>query len=409
MKIAVLVEFFPPKLGSDRRIYEIMSRLTDGHEIHFVVLPPFRVLSGQFMISDNQLHNHLGSDHSREASQAGLKSHYMRIPRLLAKIWKRSYTLAYPITLCLLLPRVVLELRKIRPDVVVLNYPSIYTGILGFAAGRILKKPVLLDFNDLIAQYSILLMNLKNSSAKAKIFVKVQDFLVRKSDKLVATTELIKKYALSCGAARDRIFVIPNGVDTKLFRPMANNGGDEKSKIGLSGKTVCLYGGRLDSWAGIDIIMGLCKELEDKAPDAHFLVVGGKLENHEAPQNLLVLDETAFNDMPQILNIADAILVPFPDNIVSHASSPLKLFEGMAMKKPVVASKVEGIEEVIKDGVNGVLVDRPNSISRWCKAVESVLNSKKLARKVANGARQTVVEKYDWNTLAQEYEKVFMG
>lgn len=408
MKIAVMVEFFPPKLGSDRRIYEIMSRLSGRHQIHFLVLPPFRILSGQFVVSGDQLSNHLKPDNSR-TSQGGIRSHYLRVPRILTTIWKKSYTVGYLMTLSLMFPRMILELRKINPDIVVLNYPSMYTGILGYATGRILRKPVLLDFNDLIAQYSVLLMKLNESSIKARLFVTIQDFLARKSDRVVATTELIRTYAVTRGAAKNEVFVIPNGVDTNLFRPMLNDCEKDKSRLGLSGKTVCLYGGRLDSWAGIDIIIGLCKELKDKIPDARFLVVGGKLENHEPPQNLLVLGEAAFDDMPQILSMADAILIPFPDNIVSHATSPLKLFEAMAMKKPVVASRVEGIEEVVKDGINGVLVDSPNSIGRWCKAVETILTSKALASRVASGARRTVVEKYDWNRLAQEYEKVFMG
>ncbi len=46
MRIAVLTEFFPPNLGSDRRIFEIMNRLASRYEIHFIVIPPLRLFYG---------------------------------------------------------------------------------------------------------------------------------------------------------------------------------------------------------------------------------------------------------------------------------------------------------------------------------------------------------------------------
>lgn len=408
MKLAVLVEFFPPKLGSDRRIYEIMSRLSSKHEIHFVVVPPFRVLSNNSTVEACKLDPHL-KDEEDTVRRGGILGHFVPMPHALSALWKYSYVIAHLATLVLLFPRMIKTLIKINPDIVVANYPSVYTGILAFSAARTLRKAVLLDFNDLIAQYSALLMKLDNSSLKAKMFVLVQNFLVRNCHKVVATTGLIRDYAVNCGARQDRVFVIPNGVDTSLFRPKSRNNAILRSKLGLSGKKVCFYGGRFDGWAGIDIIVGLCKELKSKESKTQLLIVGGKLTNHEYLDNLTVIGETPFEKMPDILELADAVLIPFPNNIVSHATSPLKLFEGMAMKKPVIASRVDGIEEVIRHNENGLLVDAPDSIGKWCEAVELVWESKTLAKKVAEDARNTVVERYDWNSLAQEYEKVFMG
>lgn len=407
MKLAALVEFFPPKLGSDRRIYEIMSRLASKHEIHFVVAPPFRALSGNFMIGNKELDLHFKGEENRVVN-SGISGHFIQIPRLLTKIWTRSYEIAYFLTLVVLCPKIIKSLRKINPEIIVLNYPSVYTGILGFAAGKILRRPVLLDFNDLIAQYSILILNTKSSSLKTRLFVFVQDFLARNCNKVVATTRFIRNYAIKHGASEEKVFVISNGVDTKFFSPKTHDVGNIKTKFGLTGKTICLYSGRFDGWAGIDIIMQLCDELKDKCRETQFLIVGGKLVNRKYPKNLVVVGERTYEEMPEILNVANVILVPFPNNVVSHATSPLKLFEGMAMEKPVVASRVEGIEEVITNGKNGVLVDNPNSIQKWCEAVGSILNSRALAKRVAEKARHTVIKKYDWNQLAEEYEKIFI-
>lgn len=405
MKLAVLVEFFPPKLGSDRRIYEIMSRLSGKHDIHFVVTPPFRALSGSFMMGDKELDIHL-ENQSPRLVKGGISGHFIQIPYFLTKIWKQSHAVAYLLTSIILFPRIIQSLRRINPDIIVLNYPSVYTGILGFFAGKILRKPALLDFNDLIAQYSMLLLDLRSSSLKARLFVFVQDFLARNCSKVVATTELIRNYVVNRRIGDEKVFVVPNGVDPRFFCPK-KDGESYRSKLGISGEKICMYTGRLDGWAGIDILTALCEELKESNLDTQILVVGGRLANREAPENLVVVGETPYEMMPEILNLADAVLVPFPDNDVSQAVSPLKLFEGMAMQKPVIASRVKGIEEVITSGKNGILIDDPRSVREWREAVQSIFNSRALARRMAKEARYTVVKEYDWNYLAEEYEKIF--
>jgi spore coat protein SA len=109
--------------------------------------------------------------------------------------------------------------------------------------------------------------------------------------------------------------------------------------------------------------------------------------------------------VPTVLAVADVILIPFPNNEVSHAASPLKLFEGMSMQKPVIASKVSGIEEVISDGQNGFLAD-PENLEEWIIKLETVLASETLAARVGQNAKRTVEKRFDWTLLAKRYEEI---
>jgi glycosyltransferase involved in cell wall biosynthesis len=103
-----------------------------------------------------------------------------------------------------------------------------------------------------------------------------------------------------------------------------------------------------------------------------------------------------------MIAVADVVLVPFPENEVSHAASPLKLFEGMAMGKTVIASRVSGIQEVVQSGYNGFLVD-PNNPKDWCEAIEAILDCKSLQVELSKNAVESV-KKYDWNVLAALFE-----
>lgn len=397
MKIAVLVEHFPPKMGSDRRIYELMKRLTQRHQINFLQVPSFRELCG-ILNTENFTTKPAKTIYAHE----GIVAHRLRIPCKIQFLWIKSFKLAYVLSMFLLFPIVVGKLRKINPNVIVLNYPSVYTGMLGFFAAKLLRKPCVVDFNDLIAQYTINLLKLKKSSLSSRILIKIQDFIVKHSKAVVVPTDFIKKYAVALGCNEKKINVVPNGVDTQVFH--WRNTSNYRSSLNLNGKNVCVYFGRLEEWAGSSILKEVSGIIEQKRPDVRLLIAGGGSAEPEFSQNVIMIKEVPHCEVPKIIAVADVVLVPFPKNEVSHAASPLKLFEAMAMGKPVIASGVSGIRDVVESGYNGLLVDS-NNPEEWVAAVETVLNSKMLQLKLGKNAGECA-KNYDWSVLAYQFETV---
>src|SRR3972149_7352534 len=91
LRIAVFVEHFPPRMGSDRRIYELMKPLAKKHEINFVCVPSFRELNGMI-----QPKNPNASTSVRDLFvHGGIIGHYVEIPSVLRMLWKKSIVLAY--------------------------------------------------------------------------------------------------------------------------------------------------------------------------------------------------------------------------------------------------------------------------------------------------------------------------
>ena len=168
---------------------------------------------------------------------------------------------------------------------------------------------------------------------------------------------------------------------------------------------MCLYCGRLDSWAGINIISKLCTMALRRKMNVDFILVGSGSQKVTQKENITLCGERPYEEMPRILSTADIVIVPFPNNEISHAASPLKLFEGMAMEKPIIASRVSGIEEIISDGENGLLAD-PENINEWIEKMEILVNSENLSAIIGKNARKTVEEKFDWSILALQYESV---
>jgi glycosyltransferase involved in cell wall biosynthesis len=403
LKIAAFVEYLPPRLGSDRRIFEIMKRLSHKHEIHFIVFPPFRVLLEK--LKNREILSLHSAKETSCVNHEGINGHFIPISPRIAMMWQHSLIIAYSLTFVSVLLKSSKILKKINPDIVVLNYPSPYTGLLGFLEGKLLKKPVVLDFNDLIAQYTINLLNLKKNSLKARMLVFVQQYLVKKVQMVIAPTFFIKKYVASLRVPERKIAIIPNGVDTRDFNPHKYNISQLKTNLGLQKEKLCLYSGHLEGWAGVNIILKLCNIAMNRKLDTKFVLVGSGTLKAIPKENAVLLEEVAYEKVPAILAIADAILIPFPNNEVAHAASPLKLFEGMAMQKPVIASKVSGIQDVVLDGENGFLAD-PENVNEWIEKLETILTYENIAKKVGQNARRTVEEKFEWNCLAKQYEEI---
>jgi len=404
MKVLAFVEYFPPKLGSDRRIFEIMKRLAARNEVHFVVFPPFRELRDKSFLERQNSQTHSREEETNVRCD-GIVGHAVQLSPRVSLLWQHSLIAAYLATAISVILSSFAILRKIDPDVIVLNYPSPYTGLLGFLEGKLRRKKVVADFNDLIAQYSGALLNLDQKSLTAKLLVQVQRFIVRNSDRTIAPTRFIKDYAVSLGVPENKMSIIPNGVDTKLFDSNDLDSAKVRRDLHLSRERLCVYSGRLDGWAGMNILKGLCDTARMKKVNVKFLLVGSGDSKNIHEDNILYLGEMPHEKIPSILALADVILIPFPNNEVSHAASPLKLFEAMSMQKPIIASRVAGIQEVISDGENGFLAN-PDSPDEWIQKLEILLNSEKLAARMGENARRTVEDRFDWDTLAKQYEEI---
>jgi len=82
--------------------------------------------------------------------------------------------------------------------------------------------------------------------------------------------------------------------------------------------------------------------------------------------------------------------------------SPLKLFEYMAMAKPLVVTDTESVREIVKNGRTGILVDTEDS-SKVSAAILTLLNNPSLAVEMGQRARESILPSHSWTTLADNF------
>jgi len=335
--------------------------------------------------------------------------HVLTIPDQLKTLWKKSFILSYALTFVYILFSMIKKMLDIKPHILVINNTSIYTGLMGFSCSKIMNKRLLVEYNDLQALYAVELLRDKLSPNMIDL-VKIgliinEDMIVKNGWRVTAITTFIKNYAYHRETRRD-ITVIPDGVDTDLFDPEKVDDRKIREKYGIAEDTsLCVYAGRIEEAAGGLILLETVSKLSGEE-DIIFLIIGEGdpriVEEIKEYKNTIFTGRIAKDEVPEHLVSADVILVPFPSSIASNSISPLKLFEAFSMNVPVVASDVNGIREVVTEGMEILLAT--DDADSWVDGIKTLIDRKKTGVKVRN--RDLVIENYDWRRLSKKFKQV---
>jgi glycosyltransferase involved in cell wall biosynthesis len=216
---------------------------------------------------------------------------------------------------------------------------------------------------------------------------------------------LIDGYHLS----GERVFSIPTGVDTNRFFPRPPDV-KLKKELGLpEGALVITLAAVLRAQKRHELVIAAAPTILQKYPQARFLFVG------EGPRRDLITEELrrthmeSFflmtghrDDLPEILAITDLGVVS------SQAEGvPQFLLQTMAMAKPMVATRVGGIPEIIEDGVNGLLIP-PEDPQALAGAVLKLLDDQAYADRLGKKAQELIGEKYTAGQMAEQVYQVYL-
>ena len=111
-----------------------------------------------------------------------------------------------------------------------------------------------------------------------------------------------------------------------------------------------------------------------------------------------------FNDIPQYLHAADLVVLPQKKNSQSYGQIPAKLFDAMAMAKPIIASNVSDMALILENC--GIIVE-PGDISTLAEKITWVFSNPKEAEKIGIRARTKCIEKYSWDVMEKKLVEIF--
>lgn len=208
--------------------------------------------------------------------------------------------------------------------------------------------------------------------------------------------------------------LLPNGVDSALFRPDAEARAEVRAELGLAdGTPVVIMVARLQPIKNPDLFLAVGRRVRKALPDARFWLVGGGFEA-ERLQALLDADPDPGIwlagerfDVPRLLAAADLALLTSRSEGLSNT-----ILEAMACGLPVLATDVGGNAELVNDGETGYLLP-VHEADPIAARVTKLLQDIPLAEKMGRRGREILEERYSLESLVERagryYERVIHG
>lgn len=318
----------------------------------------------------------------------------VRIYHLIATMW------------CLIL----LNLRK-RIDVIhAWNPPA---GLASVIVGIVLKKPVYYDFTDFysdiaVADYSILVNVLKW----------IEKLILKLAKKIIVVSNVMGDELLKIGVPIEKIYIVPDGTDGKMFNPTVD-GEEIRKKWNLERCPTIIYHGDIKYNDGVDLLLVAFSLVLIEVPDAKLLILGGggayfeklKILTREKriDDSVIFAGWVPHQDVPKYIRAADIGAITVRPTLNHQCYLSFKLFEYWGCAKPVVVSRLKAISQIMKDGVQGIIIE-PENIEETAQAFIGLLKNKEKAKKMGAEGRRLVEEIFDWNKIMEReadlYEEI---
>lgn len=247
----------------------------------------------------------------------------------------------------------------------------------------------------------------KNVFFEAHKFSDARKFFYRnflkRNIKIITISESLKNKFLNLGFPSGNVLVAHDGVDLDIFDiPVSKKEAREKVGLPENGDLI-MYTGHLFEWKGADVLALAAKLI----PEAKFVFVGGteydinsfKNKFGNIP-NILIIGHKPHKDIPLFLKAADVLILPNSGKEeISSLTSPLKLFEYMASGRPIVASSLPSISEILYSH-NSILV-KPDDPGKLAEGIKAVLDQQDRGQSLASNASENVKE-YTWRKRVQK-------
>ncbi len=279
-------------------------------------------------------------------------------------------------------------------------------GLYGRWAARKCRTPIIVH-----TLHGIHYLHYRNSLLK-RVYIFLERYFSRFTDALVFVSDADRKagqkYKLS---SEERMVVLKNGVNFSEYRGMEGLERQAKIKeLGLEGfQPIVGCVARLHRQKGLIYLVRAARKISQVFPDVCILIVGdGPLRRKlETEARRLGLENQLWfkgerRDIPQLLSVFDVFVLSS-----LWEGLPYALMEAAALAKPVVATDVDGVREIVRSGETGLLVP-PRNPQGLAQAVITLLQDRDYASELGRNLKQDVTSRYTLSKMLAEMESLYL-
>ena len=306
--------------------------------------------------------------------------------------------------------KAVFSQLTLHPDYDVVHYRNIWDG-LGVAQNK--KR---FGYKTLFEVNGLPSIELKyhypgiDSSLLSKI--KEQEIAtLHLSDAIICPSNVTRDFIASLGLDRKRVSVIPNGVSPSDFSPSALPGREGRVPV-------LLYIGTLADWQGLEVVIrALPKILERQAVRLHIVgrgrsrqrkLLAKQIRKLGVEESVTMQPAVPHHEVPGLIAESDICLAPLGlnDRNVTQGACPIKVLEYMAASRPLIASNMPIVRELVREDVDALLFS-PNDPEDLARQALTLLNDYELSKRLADSATERALTKFTWHEAQKKLIKIY--
>lgn len=402
MRILILTEAFPPETKSASTLFFELaeSLVNDGNEVEVITRHPRYNVAEGTKLSSLPAEEHL----------SGIKVYRRQVPSLARDI-PLVRGLEHFIIAWLFFWK---GLWVDKFDALLIYSPPLPLGVAGILLGKLKKKPVVVNIQDLYPQ-TVIDLKLLTNPFLIKVSRWMESFIYRKADRLTVHSEGNRQYLIGKNARAEKVKVVPNWVDTEAIKPGPRSN-DFSRKYQLDGNYVISFAGVMGFAQGLEVVIEAADILKDKK-DIIFVLVGDGIKRPELEKlaqgmglkNILFVPTQPFNIYPQILQASDICLATLGRELMTPVV-PGKMLSIMAAGRPVLASlPLNGdAPKIIEESQCGIAVEASNP-EMLAQAILKLYNNRLLAEGMGRRGREAAEKYFSRKSCVKAYEELFNG
>ncbi len=300
----------------------------------------------------------------------------------------------------------VAALKVQRADVIVATSPQFFCAVAGYVVSKLKRKPFVFELRDIWPE-SIVTVGALRPSRILQLVTKLELFLYRNAALIVVVTDAFREILIERGVPAAKIAVVKNGVDLEFFKPMAPPRRLQE-QLGTTGKFVAAYIGTIGMAHAVDKLVDAA-EILSPYPDIVILIVGEGANRAKVEQmvkrkmltNVRVLPGVGKDEVRDYYSLADVNLVTLRNQPLFRSVIPSKIFEIMAMARPIL-STVHGETRVILESAGSAVFAEPENAIDIAEQLVRLRRSGDLLSKMGRAGRSFVEQHYSRDRSASD-------
>jgi len=304
----------------------------------------------------------------------------------------------------------VLNHITINPNYDVVHYRNIWDGLHLVQNKRRLGYKTLFEVNGLPS----IELKYHYPGLDSDLLTKIKEqeiATLHLSDAIICPSHVTRDYIASLGLDRKLVTVIPNGVSPSDFSASPLPGREGRVPV-------LLYIGTLADWQGLEVVIKSLPKILDKQPVQLRIVGRGRSRQRKflskqirrlgVEGSVIVQPALPHHEVPALIAESDICIAPLGlnDRNVTQGACPIKVLEYMASARPLIASNMPIVRELVREDV-GALLFSPSDPEDLARQVLTLLNDFELSQRLAESASERALTKFTWHESQKKLVKVY--